>query len=137
MRASLFKATEPGGRLKAAASRGGTSRAVSSLVRPSCPVVDEVGRRAFDEACTNLFFDLVDRRCEKDCPNTMIMTGNVAASEWGRFFTGDDALLCALDRLFNHASVYMMRGPSYRGGGLKTYSVEVVPQVTKRRGANP
>ena len=137
MSAYFLKATELREKLKTAASRGGTPRSLQSLVAPSCLIVDSVGRCTFDEACTNLFFDLVDRRCEKDCPNTMIMTGNVAASEWGRFFTGDDALLCALDRLFNHASVYMMRGPSYRGGGLKTYSVEVVPQVTKQCGANP
>jgi DNA replication protein DnaC len=112
MRASLLKATEPGDRLKAAVSHGGTSRAASSLARPPCPVVDEVGRRAFDEACTNPFFDVVDRRCAKEGPNTMIMTSNVAASEWKRFFTGDNALPCALDRLFGNASAHVMRGPS-------------------------
>lgn len=31
----------------------------------------------------------------------------------------------------------MMRGPSYRGRGLDTYSVEVVPQATKVRGMQP
>lgn len=53
------------------------------------------------------------------------------------FFTGDDTLLCALDRLFDKASVFVMRGPSYRGRGLDTYSVEAVPQAVKVRGIQP
>ena len=62
---------------------------------------------------------------------------NVAPSAWDEFFTGDDALLCALDRVFDKASVFMMRGPSYRGRELDTYSVEAVPQATKVRGMQP
>ena len=50
---------------------------------------------------------------------------------------GDEALPCALDRVFDKASVFMMRGPSYRGRGLDTYSVEAVPQATKVRGMQP
>ena len=53
------------------------------------------------------------------------------------FFTGDDTLLCALDRLFDKASVFVMRGPSYRGRELDTYSVEAVPQAVKVRGIQP
>ena len=50
---------------------------------------------------------------------------------------GDDALLCVLDRVFDKASVFMMRGPSYRGRELDTCSVEAVPQATKVRGMQP
>jgi dTDP-glucose 4,6-dehydratase len=32
---------------------------------------------------------------------------------------------------------FMMRGPSYRGRELDTYSVEAVPQATKMRGMQP
>ena len=49
----------------------------------------------------------------------------------------DDTLLCALDRLFDKASVFVMRGPSYRGRELDTYSVEAVPQAVKVRGIQP
>ena len=35
------------------------------------------------------------------------------------------------------ASVFVMRGPSYRGRGLDTYSVEAVPQAVKVRGIQP
>ncbi|WP_235927396.1 ATP-binding protein [Parafannyhessea umbonata] len=106
-------------------------RDASALAKPTCPIVDEVGRCTFDRACTDLFFDVIGRRYEKDGPNTMILTSNVAPSAWDEFFTGDDSLLCALDRVFDKASVFMMRGPGYRGRGLDTYSVEAVPQATR------
>ncbi|MBQ6523831.1 MAG: hypothetical protein IJI12_04125 [Atopobiaceae bacterium] len=41
------------------------------------------------------------------------------------------------DLKFDKTSVFMMRGPSYRGKRLDTYSVEAVPQATKQRGARP
>ena len=65
----------------------------------------------------------------------MILTSNTIASFWTRFFEDDDTLLCALDRIFDKASVFMMRGSSYRGKGLDTFSVGAVPQATKTRSA--
>ena len=99
--------------------------------------MDEVGRRTFDRECTDLLFDVVDRRYEKEGPNTIILTSDAVASDWPEFFTGDDTLPCTLDRIFDKASVFMMRGRSYRGKGLDTYSVEAMPQTTKRRGMQP
>jgi DNA replication protein DnaC len=131
------KASELRDRFQRATERGSASRVVATLVKPTCLIVDEVGRCTFDRACTDLFFDVIDRRYEKEGPNTMILTSNVAPSAWDEFFTGDDALLCALDRVFDKASVFMMRGPSYRGRELDTYSVEAVPQATKVRGMQP
>lgn len=131
------KANELRDRFQRAAERGSAQRAVATLARPSCLIVDEVGRCVFDRACTDLFFDVIDRRYEKEGPNTMILTSNMAPSSWDEFLAGDEALLCALDRAFDKASVLMMRGPSYRGRGLDTYSVEAVPQATKVRGMQP
>ena len=99
--------------------------------------MDEVGRCVYDRPCTDLFFYVVDRRYEKEGPNAMVLTSNIAPSGWDEFFTGDDTLLCAIDRLFDKASVFVMRGPSYRGRGLDTYSVEAVPQAVKVRGIQP
>lgn len=132
-----IKASDLKDRFESALRRGTASRIVNTLVKPSCLIIDEVGRRRFDRDCTDLFFDVVDRRYEKDGPNTMILTSNAVASDWPQFFTGDDTLLCTLDRIFDKASVFMMRGPSYRGKGLDTYSVEAVPQATKQRGMQP
>ena len=94
----------------------------------------EIGRCTFDRACTNLFFDIVDRRYEKEVPNTLILTSNTPVNNWDEFLEGDsDTLVCTLDRIFDKASVYMMRGPSFRGAGCETFSVEAVPSVSKLR----
>ena len=126
-----LKATELRDKLKKAADSGSTSRIVATLVKPSCLIVDEVGRCTFDKPCTDLFFDIVDRRYEKDCANTMILTSNTPTNNWDEFFTGDDTLFCTLDRLFDEATVFMIKGSSFRGQGLETYSVEAVPTVSK------
>lgn len=88
-----IKATELRDRFQKAVQRGNTSRVVSSLVKPSCLIVDEVGRCVYDRPCTDLFFDVVDRRYEKEGPNAMVITSNIAPSGWDEFFTGDDTLL--------------------------------------------
>ena len=66
--------------LSAAVQRGSTSRGVSSLVKPSCLIVDEVGRCVYDRPCTDLFFDVFDRRYEKEGLNAMVLTSNIAPS---------------------------------------------------------
>ncbi|MEE0444884.1 MAG: hypothetical protein UDC98_02355 [Collinsella sp.] len=43
-------------------------------------MVDEVGRCVYDRPCTDLFFDVVDRRYEKEGPNAMVLTSNIAPS---------------------------------------------------------
>lgn len=43
----------------------------------------------------------------------MILASNAVASEWPRFFTGDDTLPCILYRIFGKVSVFMMCGSSY------------------------
>ena len=130
-KAYYLKATELRDRLKKAADSGNTSRTVASLVKPSCLIVDEVGCCTFDKACTDLFFDIVDRRYEKECPNTMILTSNTPTNNWDEFFTGDDTLLCTLDRLFDRASVFVMKGASFRGAELEIFSVESSPMAIK------
>ncbi|WP_229778524.1 ATP-binding protein, partial [Acidaminococcus fermentans] len=54
----------------------------------------------------------------------MIFTSNKTPSEWRECFNEDDALLCSLDRIFDDAVVYMIKGNSYRGQMLETYTVQ-------------
>lgn len=100
-------------------------------MKPSCLIVGEVGRCTFDKACTDLFFDIIDRRCEKDGPNTMMLTSNTPTNNWDEFFTGGDARLCTLDRPFDRASVFVMKGASFRGTELEVFSVESSPMAIK------
>ena len=90
-------------------------RITNSLVKPSCLIIDEIGRCTFDKHCTRLFFDIIDRRYAKEGSNTLICTSNLGPDKWGEFFSDDSALLCTLDRIFDDASVFMMKGESYRG----------------------
>ena len=110
---------------------------IGTPARPSCLIIDEVGRCVFDKERADLISGAVDRRYEKEAPNTLIPASNVAPSGWDEFLAGDDTLLCALDRVFDKASVLVMRGPSFRGRGLDTFSVEALPQATRQRGAQP
>ena len=64
-------------------------------------------------------------------PPTMILTSNTPTVNWDEFFTGDDTLLCTLDRLFDRASVFMMKGASFRGKDLDLFSVETAPLAMK------
>ncbi|MGN8728030.1 ATP-binding protein, partial [Bulleidia sp. HCP3S3_F2] len=66
-----------------------------------------------------------DRRASKEGPNCMIFTSNKSPSQWKEDFDEDDTLLCALDRIFDNAIVYMMDGKSYRGRKLETVAVKV------------
>lgn len=125
LRAYFIKATELNEKFTKARRTGAESSAVSGLVRPSCLIIDEIGRSIFDMENTRLFFDMIDRRCSKEGPNCMIFTSNLTPDKWRDFFREEDSLLCALDRTFDAATVYLMKGDSYRGRNLKTYSIEI------------
>lgn len=91
--------------------------------KPSCLIIDEVGRCVFDKENTRMFFDVIDRRYNKEGPNTMIFTSNKSPDKWGEFFGEDSSLLCALDRIFDDALVFMIKGNSYRGKKCQTVAL--------------
>jgi len=59
----------------------------------------------------------------------MIFTSNRQPDTWSEYFTGDSDLLCALDRIFDEASVFIIKGDSFRGQGLETIKLEAGPAV--------
>lgn len=98
-----LKATELKEKLAKAARAGTAARAVTSLVRPACLIIDEIGRCSFDKECTDLFFDVIDRRYEKEGPNTLIVTSNAPVCNWAEVL-----------RRRRHAAVHA--GPRVRPG---------------------
>ena len=58
--------TELRDRMTSARRSGRESNLLSYLVRPSCLIIDEVGHCEFDKENTRLFFDMVDRRYQKE-----------------------------------------------------------------------
>lgn len=119
----FLKATELNQRLTDARKYGRESSVINGMVKPSCLIIDEVGRCVFDKENTRMFFDIIDRRYNKEGPNTMIFTSNKGPDKWGEFFSEDSSLLCALDRIFDDATVFMIKGNSYRGRNLETVTV--------------
>ena len=73
---------------------------------------------------TRLFFDLIDRRYNKEGNFNMVFTSNKNPALWREDFNEDSTLLCALDRIFDEATVFKLRGESFRGKKLNTVSVQ-------------
>ena len=73
---------------------------------------------------TRLFFDLIDRRYNKEGNCNMVFTSNKNPALWREDFNEDSTLLCALDRIFDEATVFKLRGESFRGKKLDTVSVQ-------------
>lgn len=74
-------------------------------------IIDEVGFLPLDIESSNLLFQLIAKRYEK---NSTIVTTNKPLSRWGEIF-GDPVLANAiLDRLLHHSSVINIVGRSYR-----------------------
>ena len=124
MKTYFIKASELRDRFSTARRSGKTDSCLSALVRPSCLIVDEIGHCAFDRENTRLFFDLIDRRYNKEGNFNMIFTSNKNPALWRENFDEDATLLCALDRFFDDATVFKLRGESFRGKKLETISLQ-------------
>ena len=87
-------------------------------------IIDEIGHCEFDKENTRLFFDLIDRRYNKEGNFNMVFTSNKNPALWREDFDEDSTLLCALDRIFDEATVFKLRGESFRGKKLDTVSIQ-------------
>jgi len=133
MKAYFLKASELNERFTNARKLDRVGGTVDFLVKPSCLIIDEIGRCVFDKENTRLFFDVIDRRYSKEGTNCMIFTSNMQPDTWSDFFTEDSTLLCALDRIFDDASVFIIKGESYRGKKQETFKLQAgnpPPQIT-------
>ena len=74
-------------------------------------IIDEVGFLPLDTESSNLLFQLIAKRYEK---NSTIVTTHKSLSRWGEIF-GDPVIANAiLDRLLHHSHVINIVGRSYR-----------------------
>ena len=123
LKAYFIKMTELRDRLTNARRAGRVASVMQGLVNPSCLIIDEVGHCEFDKENTRLFFDLIDRRYQKEGPYNIVFTSNKNPAQWRENFNEDDALLCALDRIFDDATVFTIKGDSFRGKSLETVAL--------------
>lgn len=124
MRTYFIKMSELRDRLTNARRTGRVAASIQGLVNPSCLIIDEVGHCEFDKENTRLFFDLIDRRYNKEGPSNIVFTSNKNPAQWRENFNEDDALLCSLDRIFDDATVFTIKGESYRGKSLETVALQ-------------
>lgn len=120
----FIKASELRDKFTTARRAEKTASMLTSLVRPSCLIIDEIGHCEFDKENTRLFFDLIDRRYNKEGAYNIVFTSNRSPSLWRENFNEEDSLLCALDRIFDDATVFNIHGESFRGKHLETYALQ-------------
>ncbi len=132
----FIKMTELRDKFTAARRAGKEASVLNGLVCPSCLIIDEVGHCEFDKENTRLFFDLVDRRYNKEGNFNIVFTSNKHPSNWRSNFNEDDALLCALDRIFDDTTVFNIKGESFRGKKLETIALQTgrvkVPDASEK-----
>jgi DNA replication protein DnaC len=86
-------------------------RRLQHYARPHVLVVDEIGYLSYDNHAADLLFQIVSRRYEK---RSMILTTNLAFSDWNTVFPNAACATALIDRLTHHAEIIRIEGESYR-----------------------
>ncbi len=83
-----------------------------SILGPKLLVIDEMGYLPFGRDEANLMFQVIAKRYER---GSLIVTSNLAFSDWATALADDSTLTAALlDRLLHHAHIVAIRGESFR-----------------------
>lgn len=86
-------------------------RLLSQLDRLDLLIVDELGYLSFSRSGAELLFQVFAERYER---RSLLVTSNLAFSEWGQVFQGDRMTAALLDRLTHRCHIFEMNGESYR-----------------------
>jgi DNA replication protein DnaC len=79
--------------------------------RPSLLCIDEIGYLSYDARNADLLFQIVSRRYES---KSIVMTTNLAFSDWPTIFPNATCATALIDRTVHHADVIAIEGESYR-----------------------
>lgn len=86
-------------------------RVLSRLDRVDLLIIDELGYLSFSRGGAELLFQVFADRYER---GSVLVTSNLAFSEWGSVFQGDRMTAALLDRLTHRCEIFEMNGESYR-----------------------
>jgi DNA replication protein DnaC len=92
-------------------SKQALERRLRFYEKPDLLVLDEIGYMAFENKAADFIFEIVNRRYEK---GSIIITTNLAFSEWNKVFPGAPCVTAMIDRLTHHARIFKIAGDSYR-----------------------
>jgi len=93
-----------------------TSRALDRRLRhytsrTGLLIIDEMGYLSYDARNADLLFQVVARRYEQ---RSLVMTTNLAFSDWPTIFPNAACATALIDRVIHHADVITIEGESYR-----------------------
>jgi DNA replication protein DnaC len=86
-------------------------RVLTQLDRVDLLVIDELGYLSFSRGGAELLFQVFADRYER---RSVLVTSNLAFSEWGSVFQGDRMTAALVDRLTHRCEIFEMNGESYR-----------------------
>lgn len=103
-------------------------RLMSQLERLDLLIIDELGYLSFSRGGAELLFQVFAERYER---RSVLVTSNLAFSEWGSVFQGDRMTAALLDRLTHRCHIFEMNGESYRFRESMTAKKENAPKKAK------
>lgn len=98
-------------RLEEAQKQYQLDKALAQLERVELLICDELGYLSFSRAGAELLFQVFSERYER---RSLLVTSNLAFSEWGQIFQGERMTAALLDRLTHRCHIFEMNGESFR-----------------------
>ena len=86
-------------------------RFLTQLDKADLLICDELGYLTFSRTGAELLFQVFADRYER---GSLLVTSNLAFSEWVQVFQGERMTAALLDRLTHHCHIFEMNGESYR-----------------------
>jgi len=97
--------------LYASVADGSTAQRMRAILKNDLIIMDELGYVSLDRTGSDHLFQLIAKAYEQ---RSIIVTTNLAFSEWGGLFSNPGTATAVLDRFLHHAHVIMLKGDSYR-----------------------
>jgi len=110
-RVRFFTAASLVNRLEELQKQYQLERFLLQLDKADLLIVDELGYLSLSRAGAELLFQVFADRYERA---SLLLTSNLAFSEWGQIFQGERMTAALLDRLTHHCRIFEMNGDSYR-----------------------
>ena len=98
-------------RLETAQKQYQLDRVMAQLERTDLLICDELGYLSFSRAGAELLFQVFADRYER---RSLLVTSNLAFSEWGQIFQGERMTAALLDRLTHRCHIFEMNSESFR-----------------------
>jgi len=98
-------------RLEEAQKQYQLDRVLAQLDRTDLLICDELGYLSFSRAGAELLFQVFADRYER---KSLLITSNLAFSDWGQVFQGERMTAALLDRLTHRCHIFEMNAESFR-----------------------